>query len=88
MQSQAGTAFAFDHFSLQHYIIPFSRGRQRVGMTTDIFVDTIGEGNVPWRVDGIRSQDWDEQPTEMHGETLELGVREGVVHAATLERSS
>ena len=57
-------------------------------MTTDIFVDTIGEGNVPWRVDGIRSQDWDEQPTEMHGETLELGVREGVVHAATLERSS
>jgi hypothetical protein len=79
MESQMGTTFALDKFSPLQFLSDFSRRRQRAGLTTDIGVDTSGERSAPG-VDSTGHQIWDEQPTVLRGQTLELRTRAGGGH--------
>jgi len=61
------------------------RRRQRVGNTSDIAVDTGRERSALGKIVGIGSQSWDDKPTALYGETLELRIREGAGHSTTAE---
>src|SRR5258706_16342171 len=68
--------FALDNLSPVHIIRTFFHWRQRVDMSTDIYIDSRDKRSAPGRVDYIGSQSWDEQPNIMHGKALELKTRE------------
>ena len=67
-----------------HVISNFSHRRQRGGTTTNIHSGTSGEGSAPGRVDNIGNESWDERPTVLRGEALELRTRAGGGHTAAL----